>query len=228
MRLAAARRLTSPLASHAVSVPFHQIMRSTTPVIAIAIHRLYFKRSYSTATYLTMIPLIFGVGLATYGDYYYTLSGFLLTFLGVVLAAIKTIVSNRMMTGPLALPAMEILLRMSPLAALQSVIFAAITGEGSRFITFASEGKLHLLLIIALLGNGFIAFVLNISSFQTNKLAGALTITVAGNLKQCLTILLGIALFNVKVGLLNGIGMFITVAGAAWYSKVELDAKGKK
>lgn len=36
-----------------------------------------------------MIPLILGVGLATYGDYYFTNMGFILTFVGVVLAAIK-------------------------------------------------------------------------------------------------------------------------------------------
>jgi len=35
-------------------------------------------------------------------------------------------------------------------------------------------------------------------------------------------------LFDVRVGLLNGVGMLITVLGAAWYSKVELDSKGRK
>lgn len=82
--------------------------------------------------------------------------------------------------------------------------------------------------LFALLGNGVLAFVLNISSFQTNKLAGALTLTVAGNLKQCLTILLGIVLFDVRVGLVNGVGMAMAVAGAAWYSMVELNSKGKR
>ena len=77
-------------------------------------------------------------------------------------------------------------------------------------------------MVAALLGNGMIAFLLNVSSFQANKLAGALTMTVCGNVKQCLTILLGIALFGVKVGFLNGIGIVIAVLGAAWYSCVEL------
>lgn len=203
-------------------------MRSTTPAFAILIYRVVYNRTYSLPTYLSMIPIIFGVGLATYGDYYFTTYGFILTLLGVVLAAVKTIVSNRLMTGNLALPAYEILLRMAPLAAVQSLLYACVTGETGRFYTFASAGKLSTFLIVALLGNGFIAFILNISSFQTNKLAGALTITVAGNLKQCLTIVLGIALFNVKVGFLNGLGMFVTLLGAAWYSKVELDSKGKK
>lgn len=132
------------------------------------------------------------------------------------------------MTGSLALPALEILLRMAPLAALQSISYACVTGEVAQLITFASEGHLPLTLCFTLAGNGFLAFILNISSFQTNKMAGALTLTVAGNVKQCMTILLGIVLFNVQVTLINGMGMFISVLGAGIYSKVELDSKGKK
>ena len=56
-------------------------------------------------------------------------------------------------------------------------------------------------------------------------MAGALTVTVCANLKQCLTILFGIAMFNVKVNLLNGFGMLLAILGAAWYSNVELKRK---
>ena len=60
------------------------------------------------------------------------------------------------------------------------------------------------------------------------KAAGALTITVCGNVKQALTILFGIVLFHVQVGLTNAVGMVVTIAGAVWYSKVELDNKRAK
>ena len=49
--------------------------------------------------------------------------------------------------------------------------------------------------------------------------------TVCGNVKQVLTVLLGIVLFNVKVGGMNGLGMLIALGGAAYYSKVELNKK---
>ncbi|QDS68563.1 hypothetical protein FKW77_000362 [Venturia effusa] len=208
-----------------VSVPFHQIMRSTTPVFAILIHRIMFSRSYSTSTYLSLVPLTVGVGLCTYGDYYFTPVGFIYTLAGTILAATKTIVTNRLMTGTLALPALEILLRMSPLAALQSLFLAHYTGELKVFVEWVEAGHLTNSMILALVGNGTIAFLLNVSSFQTNKLAGALTITVCGNLKQCLTIVCGIVLFHVKVGPLNALGMVFALLGAALYSKVELKRK---
>jgi hypothetical protein len=73
------------------SIPFHQIMRSACPVFTVLIYRLRYHRTYSTTTYLSLIPIVLGVGLVTYGDYYFTAPGFLLTLLGVVLAAIKVV-----------------------------------------------------------------------------------------------------------------------------------------
>ena len=208
-------------------MPFHQILRSMCPVVAVLIYRFYYARSYSTATYLSLIPLILGVGLATYGDYYFTPLGFLITSFGVVLASVKTIASNRLMTGTLALPALEILLRMSPLAALQSLLYSISTGEMEDFLVYVHAGHLTPSDIIALVGNGILAFLLSVASLHTNKLAGALTMTVCANLKQCLTVALGIAIFHTRVGLLNGCGMLITLIGAGIYSKVELDSKVK-
>jgi hypothetical protein len=207
-----------------VSVPFHQIVRSTTPVATILIYR-WLGRSFGTMTYVSLIPIVAGVGLSTYGDYYATLLGASLTFLGVFLAALKTVATNKLLTGSLKLPALELLLRMSPLAAVQSLLWATATGEVSAFLTFTQEGKLSKTLILALLGNGFLAFLLNVTSFQTNKLAGALTLSVCGNVKQILTVILGIVLFDVVVRPMNAFGMVVALGGAAWYSKVELDVK---
>lgn len=219
-----------------VSVPFHQIMRSTTPVFTVAAYRLLFGRSYSTETYLSLIPIVLGVGMTTYGEYYFTLAGFLLTFLGVVLAVAKTIATNRIMTGSLKLSPMETLMRMSPLAFVQALFISWISGELSGAAGQASAavagrsaaigaGLSPTGMLVALLGNGVLAFALNVSSFTANKAAGALTMTVCGNVKQCLTVLLGIVFFHVTIGPLNGLGMLVSLAGAAWYSMVELRAK---
>ncbi len=249
-----------------VSVPFHQIVRSTTPVVTIFIYRVLYGRTYSRETYLSLIPIVVGVAMTCYGEFYFTLTGFLLTNLGVVLAAAKTIATNRIMTGTLKLSPLETLLRMSPLAFGQALFISWASGELGRamagaaaFMTAArvateaataaaaaaagaletgttapaasaasaaaDAGVSPLGMAIALLGNGMLAFALNVSSFTANKAAGALTMTVCGNVKQCLTVLLGIMLFNVTVGFTNGLGMVVSLAGAAWYSVVELQTK---
>jgi hypothetical protein len=209
-----------------VSVPFHQVMRSTCPVVTILIYRIVFGRTYSNATYLSMIPLVIGAGLATAGDYQASLLGVLLTLLGVLLACIKTIATNRLMTGPLSLSAMELLLRLSPIAAIQCMAYAYLTGELHTLRRFQQlEGGFSWSFTAAILVNACMAFALNIVSFKTNKMVGALAVTVCGNVKQALTIAVGIVLFSVPVGLLNAVGMGVTVLGAAWFSKVEFDGK---
>jgi hypothetical protein len=49
-----------------VSVPFHQIMRATCPLFTILIYRLVFSRRYAMITYLSIVPVMLGVGLATF------------------------------------------------------------------------------------------------------------------------------------------------------------------
>lgn len=200
-------------------------MRSMCPIVTVIIYRVIFKRSYETNTYLSMIPLILGVGLATFGDYSFTIGGFLLTLLGVVLASVKTVTTNRLMTGSLALSPLELLTRMSPLAAAQCLFYAAINGEVSKIVAVAQRGDLSTSFLVAVIGNASVAFFLNTVSFQTNKLAGALTMSICGNLKQCLTIALGIALFDVRLTPLNEVGILVAAGGAAWYSRSELRSR---
>lgn len=209
-----------------VSVPFHQVMRSTCPVVTILIYRSVFSRAYSNATYLSIIPLVLGAALATAGDYQASIFGVVLTLLGVLLACIKTVATNRLMTGPLNLSAMELLLRLSPLAAIQCMGWAYFMGELESLRVFHQlEGGFSGSFALLILANALMAFALNVVSFQTNRIVGALAVTVCGNVKQALTILLGIVLFSVPISLMNAIGMVITMVGAAWFSKVELDSK---
>ncbi|KAI1610059.1 triose-phosphate transporter family-domain-containing protein [Exophiala viscosa] len=220
-----------------VSIPFHQVVRATTPLVTMGLYRVMYGRTYTRATCLSLIPVILGVAFATFGDYSYTTWSFLITFLGVVLGAFKTITTNQIMTGSLKLEPLEFLLRMSPFACLQSLIYSIWSGEISRMlaeidqissypmdqIRYAAVG-----IFIIFLGNGVLAFCLNISSFTTNKLVGALTMTVCGNVKQCMTIILGVVLFHVHIGALNALGLFITTCGAAVYSFVELHLKSAR
>jgi ABC-type arginine/histidine transport system permease subunit len=127
---------------------------------------------------------------------------------------------------------MELLFRMTPLAAVQSLIFGIVAGELPVLSQAMSERTADgsflgtMCTVVFILGNGILALVLNIASFQTNKIAGALTITVAGNLKQAITLALGIIVFgDFAINMLNGIGISLVLAGCAFFSKVELDSK---
>jgi len=82
--------------------------------------------------------------------------------------------------------------------------------------------------LIGLLINGCIAFGLNVVSFTANKKAGALSMTVAANIKQVLTILFAVLLFDLSITWMNGVGILFTLTGGAWYGYVDYDEKRRR
>ena len=81
---------------------------------------------------------------------------------------------------------------------------------------------------LALAANGFLAFALNVVSFTANKKVGALSITVAANVKQVLTILFAVFLFHLTITPVNALGIILTLVGGAWYASVEYQEKKRR
>jgi hypothetical protein len=185
------------------TLQFHQVVRAMTPIFTVMISIVFLRTTYSKAKYLALLPVcyqgivlgvqkqnsydsnfttnqvIFGVGFATFGEYDFTVLGFLLTVLGTGLAALKTVVTNRVQVGRLKLHPLDLLLRMSPIAFVQTVIYSYFTGELHEVRNFVST-DMHAGMYLALLLNGIVAFSLNVVSFTANKQAGPVTMTVAG------------------------------------------------
>lgn len=171
--------------------------------------------------------MILGVALATLGEYDFTALGLFLTLLGTFLAAIKTVVTNVVQVGSLKLHPMDLLLRMSPMAFVQCVIYATMSGEMAEVARYCRE-DLTFTSFIALAMNGALAFFLNVVSFTANKATSALTMTVAANVKQVLSIILAVMIFNLTITAMNGFGILVTLLGGAWYTWVEMQEKNEK
>lgn len=230
-----------------VTVPFHQVVRAATPIFTTALSFLLFGTRYTRLKLFTLIPVMFGVALATYGDYYFTMWGFLLTLFGTFLAAVKTIYTNVLQSSPplaskptlpsplekllpvpprLSLQPLDLLSRTSPFACALCIVYAYGSGEllqARDSLAFGSTSGWFKLAV--LLGNGAIAFGLNVVSLSANKRVGALNMTVAANVKQALTILCAVSLFHLTITPLNALGICITLAGGAWYAWVEYIGK---
>lgn len=234
-----------------VTVPFHQVVRAATPIFTIILSSTMFGSKFTARKVLTLIPVILGVGLATYGDYYFTVWGLILTLLGTFLAALKTIYTNvlqsrslptttlsnskpksilatlHLIPPRLAMHPLDLLTRMGPLAFIQCMFCAWIGGElksvrdwSAHEMTWFSAG--------GLLMNGCIAFGLNIVSFTANKKAGALSMTVAANIKQVLTILFAVFMFDLNITNMNTVGILFTLVGGGWYGYVDYREKRKR
>lgn len=209
-----------------VTLSFHQIVRSTTPVFVILISILFTSKSYSLYTYLSLIPVVGGVALATYGDISFTMMGFLLTIFGTFLAALKTVVTNVVLVGDLKMDQIDLLLRMSFLAFFETLFFAVYNGEIDAVMQLYQTTDSFILTWV-LISNGLLAFCLNVVSFTANKKTSALSMTVAANVKQVLIIVLAIIVFSTPITASNTAGIIITIVGGALYTMVEYREKNK-
>ncbi|CDZ98084.1 tpt-domain-containing protein [Phaffia rhodozyma] len=219
----------SNLSLQLVTVPFHQVVRAATPLFTIIISTLLLKTTFSKYKIFSLLPVIIGVGLATYGDYQFTIWGLTLTLLGTLLAAVKTVVTNLIQTGVggrTKLHPLDLLMRMSPLAFVQCVIYGWLSGELGIVWTFGTT-EMTKSQALALTVNGMVAFGLNIVSFTANKKTSALTMTVAANVKQVLTIVLSIVIFDLSINPINGLGIFLTLCGGGAYAYIEHQEKAK-
>ncbi|KIM27912.1 hypothetical protein M408DRAFT_16507 [Serendipita vermifera MAFF 305830] len=242
----------SNLSLQLVTIPFHQVVRAASPLFTIMLAYFIMGATASRVKIFSLLPVVAGVGFTTYGDYYFTYWGLILTLFGTFLASLKTIVTNLLQngnpkrrsivddkstargTGRMTMPGsglklhpLDLLGRMSPLAFIQCVIYGWASGEldgVSRFgATHMDSRRLFALCI-----NGMIAFGLNVVSFTANKKSGPLSISVAANVKQVLTVLLAVFIFNLVITPMNMVGIVLTLGGGAWYAAVEYKEKAKK
>ncbi|MCJ1249038.1 UAA transporter [Trapelia coarctata] len=219
----------SNLSLSMVTIPFHQTVRAISPVFTVFIYIFFFGHRYTKGIYISLIPVVGGVALAVYGDYHLNLAGLFWTLLGAILASVKTVATNRLQTAGLHLNAIELLYHMSFWAVPQALMMAYIHDEHAAFIEYVlSSPEFGFKAVAVLLSNGAIAFFLNWASFTANKKVGALTMTVAANIKQVLTVVLSIAFWNLQVGLTNAVGIGMTLIGGVLYGHMSMGFKAAK
>lgn len=204
----------SNISLNKASLAFHQVVRSTGPLVVVFIQRFWHKTRYSNDIHMAVFAMCVGISLTTAGDFYITPLGLILTLLGTVLASIKTLATNALMTGEQQISPNELLRRTSPLAAVQAFMLGFSAGELNSLMSI--DCNEYVLAVLAT--NIFLAFMQNTFSFKSNKAAGPLTMTVVGNLKQIATIVVGMVTFKTKTGCIGGVGMMMAVAGSGYYS----------
>mmetsp|Transcript_45978 Transcript_45978/g.74994 ORF Transcript_45978/g.74994 Transcript_45978/m.74994 type:complete len:370 (+) Transcript_45978:166-1275(+) len=208
------------------SVSFTRVTRSTVPIVAMFFSYFLQGKTYPLRVKLSLVPILVGAGIATYGELQVGLStfGLILCMLACVFAALKAVLSNKYLTGSLSLHPLDLLDRTSPLAALSMIPFVLLSGEFSEVMEkwpdHATPNNVFIVLSTALA-----ALALNFTSFKLNAVTSAVALTVASNAKESLTILLSFMIFKNKITVTGGFGMFMVLVSSIVYSRESSRAK---
>eukprot|EP00741_Cyanophora_paradoxa_P022979 tig00021532_g22198.t1 len=201
-----------------VTVSFSQICRALVPSVTVLLSRLVLGKTYPLRVKLSLVPILAGVCLAAYGEIAFHALGFALMMATVLLASLKAIYSNKFLTGAYRLHPLDLLER----AALPSLLLLlpaiAASGEAARLARLGPPPPSAALYVALSAGA---SLWLNYASFRYNQVTSALSITVAGNAKEALTIVVSLLIFRNPVSPLNALGTALAIAGSALYSALQ-------
>jgi drug/metabolite transporter (DMT)-like permease len=193
------------------SVAFVQVVRAIIPMTTLGLSMIFLGSSFSVLEALACLVVCVGVGFSCFGEIDLTRIGLIVTVIGCVLSAGKS-VSVKALLGDLH--SFDLLHRMTPLAGMEMFVLVIGTGEYSHI----PEKNWGIGAILLVLLTGVFAFTLNLTNFMATSHTSPLTVTIVGCIKQIVTIGLSVFIFDKRLTLLNWTGIVVTTIGGLWYS----------
>lgn len=200
-----------------IPVSFSQAIGATTPIFT-AIFAAMFGRIESGRTYLALIPIVIGIVLASRAEPNFHVVGFSAAVVATAGRAFKSVLQSLLLTSnDEQLDSMNLLMYMSPIAALMLLPATVVMEEGalSQVMELGSNNPSFVLLLLL---NALFAFLVNLYNFLVTRYTSALTLQVLGNAKGVLATFISVLIFKNKITVIGLLGYGIAIAGVVLYS----------
>lgn len=206
-------------------VSFNQAIGATTPFFtAIFAFLITFKKE-SAEVYLALMPVVFGIVLASNSEPLFHLFGFLVCIGSTAGRALKSVVQGLLLSSEAEkLHSMNLLLYMAPMAAMILLPFTLYI-EGNVFGITVEKARGDLFMVFLLMGNATVAYLVNLTNFLVTKHTSALTLQVLGNAKAAVAAVVSVLIFRNPVTVMGMAGFAVTVMGVVLYSEAKKRSK---
>ncbi|XP_042510519.1 probable sugar phosphate/phosphate translocator At3g11320 [Macadamia integrifolia] len=206
-------------------VSFNQAVGATTPFFTALFAYIMTVKRESWLTYVTLIPVVTGVIIASGGEPSFHLFGFIMCVGATAARALKSVLQGILLSSEgEKLNSMNLLLYMAPIAVVFLLPAALIMEENVVGITLAlarDDSKI----LWYLLFNSALAYFVNLTNFLVTKHTSALTLQVLGNAKGAVAVVVSILIFRNPVSVTGMLGYSLTVMGVILYSEVKKRSK---
>ncbi|CAI9771490.1 unnamed protein product [Fraxinus pennsylvanica] len=203
-----------------LSVSFIQMLKALMPVAVYSIGILFKKDSYKNNTMLNMLAISIGVAIAAYGEAKYDSWGVFLQLGAVVFEATRLVMIQILLTSKG--------INLNPITSLYYVapscfVFLSIPWIFVEYPILKQKSDFHFDFVI--FGtNSLCAFALNLAVFLLVGKTSALTMNVAGVVKDWLLIAFSWSVIKDTVTPVNLIGYGLAFLGVAYYNHLKLQA----
>ncbi|KAG1365702.1 UDP-URONIC ACID TRANSPORTER 1 [Cocos nucifera] len=202
-------------------VSFNQAVGATTPFFTAVFAYIMTLRREAWITYVTLIPVVTGVIIASGGEPSFHLFGFIMCIGATAARALKSVLQGILLSSEgEKLNSMNLLLHVAPIAViflLPATLFMEENVVGIT-IAFAREDTR---IIWYLLFNSAMAYFVNLTNFLVTKHTSALTLQVLGNAKGAVAVVVSILIFRNPVSVTGMLGYTLTVIGVILYSEAK-------
>ncbi|KAK4401269.1 putative sugar phosphate/phosphate translocator [Sesamum angolense] len=208
-----------------LSVSFIQMLKALMPVAVYSIGILFKKDGYKTSTMSNMLTISLGVAIAAYGEAKYDFWGVLLQLGAVVFEATRLVMIQILLTSKG--------INLNPITSLYYVApsclaFLAIPWVFVEYPVLRQQSSGFHFDFVIFGTNSLCAFALNLAVFLLVGKTSALTMNVAGVVKDWLLIAFSWSVIKDTVTPLNLFGYGLAFLGVGYYNHSKLQALNAK
>lgn len=195
------------------------------PFFVVLLSYVIMKEKYPLKVYLSLVPIIGGVLLTTATELQFNMIGLMAALFATVCFALQNIYSKKAMKE-LHYHHLRLLLVISQIAGI--VLFPIWMFTDAWELCSSSNNYLeHLWLFLMLPLNGLFNFGQNIAAFTVLSNVSPVSYSVATVTKRVVIIVTSLLLLRNPVTSYNMLGMFIAIAGIAFYNKAKHSSNQK-
>eukprot|EP00055_Hartaetosiga_balthica_P008252 m.30078 g.30078 ORF g.30078 m.30078 type:complete len:367 (+) comp6202_c0_seq1:169-1269(+) len=219
--------LSSQLSILKVPVSYAHTVKACMPIFTVILSRIFLKQKHSTMAYLSLVPIMTGVIIASVTEIEFNLVGLISALVSTLTFAVQNILSKKVMKSGINHIALLVFVSRISFLCLFPVWFYE-DGYGIFFgDSFAKLGDEAFTVTYELILGGICNSFQTIFAFTFLSYVTPVTYSVANVAKRIVIIFVSMFIFRNPVTLPNIIGVLVAIGGIGMYNKAKLDERAR-